>query len=85
MHQRQEDPLPKPAIGKPLKTLWVGLTRAAENHNGLVRILTDRLSKTAGLGPASSSREPDLAALLEAKSRLLLKQKKKPLQSVRED
>jgi len=51
-------------------TLWVGLTRAAENHNGLVRILTDRLSKTAGLGPASSSREPDLAALLRAATRL---------------
>ena len=66
-------------------TFWVGLARAAENHKGLVRMLTDQLGETAGLGSASSSRAPDLAALLEAKSRLLLKQKKKPLQSVRED
>ena len=51
-------------------TLWVRLTRAAEIHNGLVRTLTDRLSETAGLGPASSSREPDLAALLRAAIRL---------------
>jgi hypothetical protein len=51
-------------------TLWVRLTRAAENHNGLVGMLTDRLSETAGLGPAASSREPDLAALLRAATRL---------------
>jgi hypothetical protein len=52
------------------QTLWNRLASAAENHNGLVRILTDRLSVTAGLGPASSSREPDLAALLRAATRL---------------
>ena len=52
------------------QTLWDRLASAAENHNGLVRILTDRLSETAGLGPASSSREPDLAALLRAAARL---------------
>ena len=51
-------------------TLWVRLASAAENHNGLVRMLTDRLGETAGLGPASSSREPDLAALLRAATRL---------------
>ena len=50
--------------------LWVRLTRAAENHNGLVRILTDWLSETAGLGPACSFREPDLAALVRAATRL---------------
>jgi len=66
-------------------TFWLGLARASENHKGLVRTLRDRLGETAGPVPASSSRAPDLAALLEAKSRLLLKQKKKPLQSVRED
>ncbi len=51
-------------------TLWFRLARAAENHNGLVRMLTDRLSETAGLGPASSSRAPDLADLLRAATRL---------------
>ena len=51
-------------------TLWDRLASASENHKGLVRILTDRLSETAGLGPASSSREPDLAALLRAAARL---------------
>jgi hypothetical protein len=51
-------------------TLWVRLARAAENHNGLLRMLTDRLGEAAGLGPASSSREPDLAALLRAATRL---------------
>lgn len=51
-------------------TLWFQLARAAENHNGLVRMLTDRLSETAGLGPASSSRAPDLADLLRAATRL---------------
>ena len=51
-------------------TLWVRLARAAENHNGLVKVLTDRLSETAGLRPASSSREPDLAVLLRAATRL---------------
>ena len=51
-------------------TLWVRLASAAENHNGLVRMLTDRLGETAGLGPASSSRDPDLAALLRAATRL---------------
>ena len=33
-------------------------------------MLTDRLSETAGLGLTSSSREPDLAALLRAAIRL---------------
>ena len=33
-------------------------------HKGLVGTLRDRLGETAGPGPASSSREPDLAALL---------------------
>lgn len=51
-------------------TLWVRLARAAENHNGLVRMLTNRLGETAGLGPASSCREPDRAALLRAATRL---------------
>lgn len=51
-------------------TLWFQLTRAAENHNGLLRMLTDRLGETAGLGPASSSRAPDLADLLRAATRL---------------
>jgi hypothetical protein len=51
-------------------TLWVRLASAAENHNGLVRMLTDRLSEAAGLVPASSSREPDLAVLLRAATRL---------------
>ena len=51
-------------------TLWFRLARAAENHNGLVRTLTDRLSEAAGQGRASSSKEPDLAALLRAATRL---------------
>ncbi len=51
-------------------TLWFRLARAAENHNGLVTMLTDRLGETAGLGPASSSRAPDLADLLRAATRL---------------
>ena len=51
-------------------TLWVRLCRAAENHRGLVGMLTDRLSEIAGLRPASSSREPDLAVLLRAATRL---------------
>jgi hypothetical protein len=51
-------------------TLWVRLARAAENHNGLLRMLTDRLGETARLGPASSSRAPDLADLLRAATRL---------------
>jgi hypothetical protein len=51
-------------------TLWFRLARAAENHNGLLRMLTDRLGETAGLGPASSSRAPDLADLLRAATRL---------------
>jgi hypothetical protein len=51
-------------------TLWVRLASAAENHNGLVRMLTDRLSEADGLGPASSARKPDLAALLRAATRL---------------
>jgi len=50
--------------------LWLRLASAAENHNGLVRMLTDRLGETAGLGPASSSRAPDLADLLRAATRL---------------
>lgn len=51
-------------------TLCVRLTHAAENHKGLVRTLRDRLAETAGSGPASSSREPDLADLLRAAIRL---------------
>ncbi len=51
-------------------TLWLRLARAAENHNGLFRMLTDWLSEAAGLGRASSSEEPDLAALLRAATRL---------------
>lgn len=47
-------------------TFWLGLARASENQKGLVRTLRDRLGETAGPGPASSSREPDLAALLRA-------------------
>lgn len=50
--------------------LWVRLTSAAKNHNGLVKGLTDRLSETAGLQPSSSYRAPDLAALLRATARL---------------
>jgi hypothetical protein len=65
-------------------TLWVRLARAAENHEGLVRMLTDRLGETAGLGLATSTSTPDLAALLEARSRFLRKQQETPLQSVRE-
>jgi hypothetical protein len=57
-------------IERGMLTFWFRLARAAENHNGLVRMLTDRLCETAGLGPASSSREPDLAALLRAATRL---------------
>lgn len=64
--------------------LWFRLARTAESHNGLIRMLTDRLSETAGLGLATSTRMPDLAALLEARSRLLRKQQETPLQSVRE-
>lgn len=51
-------------------TLWLRLAGAAENHNGLVKVLTDRLSDTAGLRPVSSTREPDLAVLLLAATRL---------------
>ena len=51
-------------------TFWLGLARASENHKGLVGTLRDRLGETAGPGPASSSREPDLAALLRAAIRL---------------
>lgn len=51
-------------------TLWFRLARAAENHNGLVKGLTDRLGETAGLQPASSYRASDLAALLRATARL---------------
>ena len=51
-------------------TLWLRLASAAENHNGLVQVLTDRLSETAGLRPVSSTREPDLAVLLRAAARL---------------
>jgi len=47
-------------------TFWLGLARAYENLNGLVRTLTDRLCEIAGPGPASFSREPDLAPLLRA-------------------
>lgn len=65
-------------------TLWVRLARAAENHKGLVRMLTDRLGETAGLGLATSTSTPDLAALLEARSRFLRKQQETPSQSVRE-
>ncbi|WP_160144668.1 hypothetical protein [Pseudogemmobacter humi] len=72
-----------PAESGPL-TLWVRLTRAAENHNGLVRTLTDRLSETVAQRRVISTRTPDLAALLEARSRLLRKQQETPLQSVRE-
>lgn len=65
--------------------LWVGLANAAENHNGLVNALTEQLAETAGLQRATFTRMPNLADLLEAKSRLLRKQQKKPLQPVRED
>jgi hypothetical protein len=51
-------------------TFWLGLARASENHKGLVGTLRDRLGETTGPGPASSSREPDLAALLRAAIRL---------------
>lgn len=51
-------------------TFWLGLARASENHKGLVRTLRDRLGETAGPGPASCSREPDLAALLQAAVRV---------------
>lgn len=70
--------------GGPLN-LWARLADAAANHRGLVGALTDQLAETAGLQQAYSARMPDLAALLEAKSRLLQKQQKRPLQPVRED
>jgi hypothetical protein len=51
-------------------TFWLGLARASKNHKGLVGTLRDRLGETAGPGPASSSREPDLAILLQAAVRV---------------
>jgi len=51
-------------------TLWFRLARSAESHKGLVRMLTDQLRETARQGPSSFSREPDLAALLQAAIRL---------------
>jgi hypothetical protein len=51
-------------------TFWLGLARASKNHKGLVGTLRDRLGETAGPGPASFSREPDLAALLQAAVRV---------------
>ena len=65
--------------------LWVQLANAAGNHNGLVNALTGRLAETAGLQRATLTRMPNLADLLEAKSRLSRKQQETPLQSVRED
>ena len=65
--------------------LWVQLANAAGNHNGLVNALTGQLAETAGLQRATLARMPDLADLLEAKSRLSRKQQETPLQSVRED
>jgi hypothetical protein len=46
------------------------LANAAENHNGLVGILADRLAETAGLERAASPKQADLAALLQAAIRL---------------
>ncbi len=51
-------------------TFWLGLARASKNHKGLVGTLRDRLGETAGPGPTSFSREPDLATLLQAAVRL---------------
>jgi hypothetical protein len=65
--------------------LWVQLANAAGNHNGLVNALTGQLAETAGLQRATLTRMPNLADLLEAKSRLSRKQQETPLQSVRED
>ena len=50
--------------------LWARLAKAAENHNGLVGVLADRLAETAGLERAASPKPPDLAALLQAAIRL---------------
>jgi len=51
-------------------TLWTRLANAAENHSGLVGVLADRLTETAGLERAAIPKPPDLAALLQAAIRL---------------
>lgn len=51
-------------------TLWTRLANAAENHSGLVGVLADRLTETAGLERAAFPKPPDLAALLRAAVRL---------------
>ena len=51
-------------------TLWTRLANAAENHSGLVGVLADRLTETAGLERAAFPKPPDLAALLQAAVRL---------------
>ena len=51
-------------------TLWTRLANAAENHSGVVGVLAERLTETAGLERAASPKPPDLAALLQAAVRL---------------
>lgn len=62
--------------------LWARLASAAENHKGLVGLLADRLTGTAGLERTASLKLPAMQELLEARSRQL---QKKPSRSVRED
>lgn len=50
--------------------LWTRLANAAETHSGVVGVLAERLTETAGLERAASPKPPDLAALLHAAVRL---------------
>ena len=66
--------------------LHIGLFgRRNSGKSSLVNALTGQLAETAGLQRATLTRMPNLADLLEAKSRLSRKQQETPLQSVRED
>lgn len=52
------------------RTLRTRLANAAGNHSGVVDVLADRLTETAGVERAASPKPPDLAALLHAAVRL---------------
>jgi len=51
-------------------SLRTRLANAAENHDGLVGVLADSLTETAGVERAASPKPPDLAALLQAAVRV---------------
>lgn len=51
-------------------SLWARLAETAAHHRGLVGALADQLAETAGLQKGASAAKPDLAALLQAATRL---------------